>query len=305
MTTRGDHLLDDLLETSPSLRQALPGAGRAARSEAPILLLGESGTGKSTLARALHLASGRARKPLVEVDPAALPPSLFESELFGYEAGAFTGASARYAGRATRADGGTLLLDRVELLPAETQPKLLRLLAEGRFAPLGGRERPADLRFIALAASDLPQRVERGLFRHDLFYRMEVLAFRLPPLRERRADLPTLSRAMLQDLACRFGRPAPQLSPRALDWMTQHEWPGNLRELRNVLERAMVADQSSEIDPPAPKARKRQLASLAEIEREHVRAVLAHTRGHQSRAAEILGISRKALWEKRKRHGIP
>jgi DNA-binding NtrC family response regulator len=298
-------LLGDLLEASPALHDALPGIVRAARSHAPILLLGEAGTGKSVLARACHQASERAHGPLIEVDPAAVPSSLFESELFGYEAGAFTGAGVAYAGRATRADGGTLVLDRVELLPAQVQPKLLRLLAEARFAPLGGRERTSDLRFIALAADDLLTRVEQGLFRPDLFYRLEVLAFRLPPLRARREDLESISASMLEDLAGRFQRRVPTLSSRALDWMGQHTWPGNLRELRNVIERAMVTSTAHELDPPPPRSQRHRLASLAELEREHLRTVLAHTRGHQGRAAEILGISRKALWEKRKRYGIP
>ena len=302
--TRGA-TLDDLLEASPTLRRALPGLDRAARSDAPLLLVGEPGTGKSTLARACHAASPRAHGPLVEVDPAATPATLFESDLFGYRAGAFTGAAQSRPGRVRRAQGGTLVLDRVELLPAAAQPKLLRLLAEQRYTPLGGQELAADVRFVALGAHDLPRRVDRGLFRKDLYYRLEVLAFRVPPLRDRRRDLGALCRLMLGDLCRRFERPAASLSPAARAWMDQHDWPGNLRELRNVLERALVAGDGPQLDPPPPRGRGAEPVSLATLERDHLLRVLAYTRGHQGRAADLLGISRKALWEKRKRHGLP
>jgi len=297
-------LLTALLEASPSLRNTLPNIARAAASNAPMLLLGEPGTGKSAFAHACHQASTRASSAMVEVDPAAIPATLFESELFGHQAGAFTGATHAQPGRVARAEGGTLVLDRVELLPADVQPKLLRLLAEGCYTPLGGAEQRADVRFIALGTEDLQERVEQGLFRRDLFFRLEVLALRLPPLRQRRGDLGPLCRNLLDDLAQRFRRPPPRLAPTASAWMTEYPWPGNLRELRNVLERAMVIDHGEQLDPPPPRGRGARPLSLRELECEHLRTVLAYTRGHQGRAAEILGISRKSLWEKRKRHGI-
>jgi DNA-binding NtrC family response regulator len=250
---------------------------------------------------------------LVELDPGSLPAALFESELFGYRAGAFTGAETDLVGRVARAEGGTLLLDHVEEIPLAAQPKLLRLLAERRYRPLAGEERTADVRFVALGSEELPSRVRQGLFRPDLYYRLEVLAFRVPPLRERRDELPALAATMLADLAMRLGRPTPPIAERALGWMREHPWPGNLRELRNVLERALVMAPSdgdggdpAPLDPPAPAA----LAGtrprpLSEVEREEIAKALAHTRGHQARAAELLGISRKALWEKRRRFGIP
>ena len=253
----------------------------------------------------MHRASGRAGA-LVEVDPATLPAPLFESELFGHRAGAFTGADRDSPGRVERAEGGTLLLDHVEEIPLAAQPKLLRLLAELRYRPIGGEERAADVRFVALGSDELPARVRAGLFRPDLYYRLEVLAFRVPPLRERRAEIPALAAALATDLAARLGRPAPALSEAAAAWMAEHPWPGNLRELRNVLERALVLGGEGPLDPPRPAGfAGERPRPLREVEREEILRALAYTRGHQGRAAGLLGISRKALWEKRRRLGIP
>jgi two-component system NtrC family response regulator len=276
---------------------------------APVLLVGEPGTGRTALARALHGAGPRADGPLVEVDVGAVPPTLFESELFGHLRGAFTGAAETLRGRVERAEGGSLLLDHVEELPLAVQPKLLRLLAGGVYAPLGGLERTADVRFVATAADDLPERVRSGSFREDLYYRLEVLAFRIPPLRERRGDLATLIDRLLGELAERLGRPAPELAPTAREWMLEHPWPGNLRQLRNVLEREMIlAGDGALLDPEPPPGGaggERPPRSLEEVEADEIRRALAYTRGHQGKAAEALGISRKTLWEKRKRYGIP
>lgn len=300
--------LPRLLEDFPALATSLRGVDRAAPTEAPVLILGEAGSGRSTLARALHGASPRAAGPLIEVDPGAIPSPLFESELFGYRAGAFTGAGEASAGRVAWAAGGTLVLDHVEELPLPSQPKLLRLVAERRYAPLSGPEVAADVRFIAIGSEDLPRRVARETFRPDLFYRLEVLAFRVPPLRERRADLPAILDHLLADLGERLGVPDPTLSPRALAWMLEHPWPGNLRQLRNTLERGLVLLEAGTgtIDPPLPEGvLETRPRPLAEVEKEQIRNALAYTRGHQGKAAELLGISRKALWEKRRRFGIP
>ncbi|HET9229461.1 MAG TPA: sigma 54-interacting transcriptional regulator [Thermoanaerobaculia bacterium] len=298
--------LPRLARDFPVLAESLRGVERAAATDAPVLILGEAGTGRSTLARAIHDASPRAAGPLVEVDAGAIPSTLFESELFGYRAGAFTGAERASDGRVGRAEGGTLLLDHVEELPLATQPKLLRLVAERRYAPLGDAERTADLRFLAIGSEDLPVRVQRETFRPDLFYRLEVLAFLLPPLRERRRDLPAILDHLLADLAVRFGRPHLQLAPSARAWMLDHSWPGNLRQLRNVLERGLILAGDGSIDPPPPEGTAElRPRPLLDMEKEMIRNALAYTRGHQGKAAELLGISRKALWEKRKRYGIP
>lgn len=306
MTSASPLSLERLLRDFPSLAESLKGADRAAVTNAPVLLLGEPGTGRSTLARALHGASSRAAGALAEVDPGAIPSTLFESEFFGYRAGAFTGADQGSEGRVARASGGTLVLDHVEELPLASQPKLLRLIAERRYAPLGGAETEADVRFIAIGSEDLPRRVAREAFRPDLFYRLEVVAFRVPPLRERRADLPAVLDHLLADLAERFGYGEPVLAPRARAWMLEHPWPGNLRQLRNVLERGLILAEGGPVDPPPPadlsEGRPRP---LLEVEKEQIKNALAYTRGHQGRAADLLGISRKALWEKRRRYGIP
>ncbi|HWM90998.1 MAG TPA: sigma 54-interacting transcriptional regulator [Thermoanaerobaculia bacterium] len=298
--------LSRLARDFPVLSESLKGVERAAATDAPVLILGEAGTGRSTLARAIHESSPRSAGSLVELDVGAIPSTLFESELFGYRAGAFTGAERASDGRVGRAEAGTLVLDHVEELPLETQPKLLRLVAERRYAPLGDMERAADLRFLAIGCEDLPLRVARETFRPDLFYRLEVLAFLLPPLRERRRDLPAILDHLLADLAIRFNRPDLELAPGARAWMLDHPWPGNLRQLRNVLERGLILAGDGVIDPSPPEgtseARPR---SLLEMEKEMIRNTLAYTRGHQGQAADLLGISRKALWEKRKRYGIP
>lgn len=299
-------LLDEYLEASPSLRDQATPLLRAAESDAVILIVGEPGSGRTSLARALHAVSDRRHGPLIEVDPGVVPSTLFESEFFGYRAGAFTGAEKSNSGRVALAEGGTLVLDPVEELPLPVQPKLLRLLAEKRYSPLADKERSADVRFIAIGSEQLPSLVKRGAFRADLYYRLEVLAFRVPPLRERKQDLPTLVCSVLDDLARRHGRDELSLSEDARVWMAEYMWPGNLRELRNLLEREVVMVTDGPLDPTAPTASvSRKPRSLAEVEEEAILSALRYTRGHQGRAAELLGISRKALWEKRRRLGLP
>jgi len=297
---------DAFARAAPSLRPLFERIELAARSEAPILILGPAGSGRSSLARAVHQASRRHQEALVEVDIAAVPSTLFESEFFGFRAGAFTGAQAASPGRVARAAGGTLILDHVEELPLASQPKLLRLLGERRFTPLGGEERSADVRFVAVGASDLEERVEKGVFRGDLFYRLEVLTFALPALAERRSDLPAVFEHFLADLSDRSGRRHLRLADRALGWMLEYPWPGNLRQVRNVLERALIqAPRAAMLDPEPPRDLIGRPQPLAEVEKQQIVAALGYARGHQGRAAKLLGISRKTLWEKRKRYGIP
>jgi DNA-binding NtrC family response regulator len=279
---------------------------RAAGTEVPVLILGAPGTGRSGLARELHRRSGRAGGPLIEVDPSTIPATLFESEFFGHRRGAFTGADRDVAGRVARAAGGTLVLDHVEDLPLPAQSKLLRLAAEHVYSPLGGEETGADVRLVAIGADDLPVRAARGLFRSDLFFRLEVVTLVLPPLQARRAEIGALAQALLLDLASRMGVAAPELSAAALDWLPEHSWPGNLRELRNVLERALLLHREGPLVLARPLgAAGPRPRSLVELEAEEIAKALAYTRGRQGQAAALLGISRKTLWEKRKRHGIP
>jgi two-component system response regulator AtoC len=299
--------LDRFLQAVPSLQPLRQVLERAAQSEAPILILGPTGSGRTWLARALFGSSSRRSAPWIELDPTSIPPALFEGELFGYEAGAFTGALRRFPGRVAQAEGGALLLDHVEELPLSVQPKLLRLLAEGRFHPLGGSETRANVRFFAIASDRLPERVREGWFRADLFYRLEVLTFTLCPLRERPQDILPLAAAILEDLVARLGRLDPvELSPLARERLLRYDWPGNVRELRNCLERALLTSDSPVLELELLEERQEKPPkSLAECEREAIQAALAYCRGNTAEAARLLGISRKSLWERRRRYGLP
>src|SRR6516165_1251037 len=221
---------------------------QAAPSQATVLLLGESGTGKELLARAIHEASPRATGPFVPVNCAALPETMLEAELFGYEKGAFTGAVQRHDGRFLQADCGTLFLDEIGEIPTHVQVKLLRVLQEGEVERLGGRTQKVDLRLVAATNQDLRAAVKDGRFREDLYYRLNVIALRVPPLRDRREDIPLLAEHFLQLYAAKNARHLGGMSRAALDLLSRYEWPGNVRELENTIERAVVLCRGSAIE---------------------------------------------------------
>ena len=292
-------------------------ARRVARSDANILLWGESGTGKGRLARFLHETSPRSSGPFVTITCANIPGELLESELFGHEKGAFTGATDQRTGRFEQADGGTILIDGVHELAPALQGKLLRVVQEKTFERLAGTHTlTTDCRVLSSTQVDLAAMAEDGRFRQDLFYRLNVIRLELPPLRERMEDLPMLADEILGETALRTGSPVRRLAPAALDALMQHDWPGNVRELQNVLESAAIISDDALIPPDAirleaigaggPLAEAtRQRWPLARLEKMYIREVLRLTRGNRSEAAGILGINRKTLLEKRKRYGIP
>jgi transcriptional regulator with PAS, ATPase and Fis domain len=231
-------------------RQALRLAARVAGAETTVLVTGETGTGKEVLARMIHLGSPRARGPFAALNCAALPEALVESELFGHERGAFTGAAASRAGIVERAAGGTLFLDEVAELPPSAQAKLLRLLEQRELQRLGGaRTLKADVRIVAATHRDLRAAVARGEFRADLFYRLDVFGIHLPPLRARRDDVLPLTESFLVQFAHRQGRAAPPLTPAAAERLLEHRWPGNVRELRNAVERAVLLCDGGPVAP--------------------------------------------------------
>jgi DNA-binding NtrC family response regulator len=313
----GEAAGDEMVGCSPEISRVRACIDKLARSDAPVLIRGESGTGKELVARALHRRSRRAAGPFVAVNCAALPETLIEAELFGHERGAFTGASRRRDGRFRAAHRGTLLLDEVGEIPLGVQAKLLRVLQEGAIEPIGSNTAvPVDVRVVSATHRDLKALIAEGRFREDLYYRLHVLDLELPPLRERPGDLPLLVEHFLRRRSDRE-LPPPRISAEAWSRMLSHPFPGNVRELAHVVERAVVLAADGEIGiehlppdlggrtPPSPRAELRPLAEAASaFERAYLVEALRLTRGHRARAAQILGISRKTLWEKARAHGI-
>ncbi len=296
---------------SPAMRAVQLVVEAVADTEATVLLTGETGTGKELVARSLHAGSHRRDRPFVAVNCAALPRDLIESELFGNEKGAYTGAFARRIGRVEQAAGGTLFLDEIGEIDLAVQAKLLRVLQEKEVERLGGRDRiQVDFRLVAATNRDLVKDVTAGRFREDLFYRLNVVPIQLPPLRERAADIPLLAAAFLQEFCAREGKVL-ALADKTMALLQQYAWPGNIRQLRNVLERMVLLARGKALLPAALPPEilgsgevaaqpSRQLASLRELEATATRQAMDQCKGNKSEAARLLGISRKALYKKLK-----
>jgi transcriptional regulator with GAF, ATPase, and Fis domain len=312
---------EQIIGRSPLLREVLSRAAKVARTETTVLITGESGTGKELVARAIHYASPRADGPFVAVNCAALPDTLLESELFGHERGAFTGADRQKPGRFEIAAGGTLFLDEIGELSPAVQVKLLRVLQEREFQRVGGTATlKADVRLIAATNRDLTTEMAAGRFRSDLFYRLSVFNVHLPPLRERGDDVLLLADSLIRSLAASMGKGDVTLSRDALEGLRRHTWPGNVRELQNAIERALITCEgtlvtaahlaipvpSEPLRPPGSPEPVRPAASMAldELERSAIIDALQRTHGHKARAAQLLGLTRFQLYSRLKRYGI-
>jgi two-component system response regulator AtoC len=304
----------EIVARSEAMREAVRLAEKVAGTDANVLITGESGVGKDTLALHIHSKSRRAGQSFIKIDCATLPPTLLEAELFGFERGAFTGATDSKPGRLEAAHRGTLVLDEIAHLSSDSQAKLLRVIDTKQFERLGGRRTiKVDARLIALTNVDLDQAVSRQHFREDLYYRLNVVQITVPPLRERKEDLLELASGFLKLYAAKHGRQARELTPAALKLLADYEFPGNVRELANTIERAVIVSTGKQIDVaelPEPirvavsiSQRQEHPQSLAEVEADYVRQVLARTKGNKTEAARILGISRKNLYEKLARQG--
>jgi DNA-binding NtrC family response regulator len=299
----------EIVAQSAVMREAVRLAERVAATDANVLVTGESGAGKDALAFFIHSASLRATQPFVKIDCATLPSDLLEAELFGYERGAFTGANEAKPGRLEAAHHGTLVLDEIAHLSVDAQAKLLRVIETREFERLGGRRTiKVDARLIALTNVDLVGAVERSAFREDLFYRLNVVHIHLAPLRERREDLPKLAQWFLKTYAAKHGCRLTGIAPDALLVLMEYEFPGNVRELANTVERAVIVATGKRVevsDLPATvrdwvllQQKRARPRTLAELEAEYVNEILAATNGNKAAAARILGISRKNLYER-------
>lgn len=298
-----------LIAVSPSIRDVLVYVGKVAASDCTVLLTGETGTGKEMIAQLIHQQSARGAQPFVSINCAAVPESLFESELFGYERGAFTGANTSYPGKLKLAEGGTVLLDEIGEMPLSMQAKMLRVIEAREVSRLGGRHpEPINVRFIAATNQDLESLLVQQRFRADLFFRLNVARVHLPPLRERRGDIAELFMHYVGIMSRSSGREVAGISEQALACLLRYHWPGNVRELRNVVEAIFIDPPAHGITPadlPAP------LASMAERatsdddrERDRIIAALFATRWNKCRAAEELNCSRMTLYRKLTKYHI-
>ncbi len=310
-----EHNFDEIISTSKPFKKVLRNVERVAVTDATVLILGETGTGKELIARALHTISPRRERPLVKVNCAALPANLIESELFGHEKGAFTGALSRKQGRFELANGGTIFLDEIGELPLDLQAKLLRVLQEGEFERVGGTQTlKVNVRVIAATNRDLEHAVQSGEFRNDLFYRMNVFPIRLPPLRERREDIPLLINHFVKKYGAKMGKKISQVSQQVMQTLQGYHFPGNVRELENIIERAIIlakgktlqVDESLELlkKPSSPAL---SVATLEDVERNHIISVLQETKWRiegPKGAALRLGINPNTLRSRMQKLGI-
>jgi formate hydrogenlyase transcriptional activator len=305
----GEH--SEIVGQSLAMKTVLARAEKVAPTESTVLLLGETGTGKELLASAIHRMSVRRDRPLVTINCASLPPTLVESELFGREKGAYTGALTKLAGRFEIADGSTLFLDEIAEFPVDLQSKLLRVLETGDFERLGSTKRVhTDVRIIAATNRDLSREVTEGRFRKDLFYRLNVFPIVIPPLRDRPEDIPLMVWAFVNELQKRMGKEVENISKKSMEALQSYSWPGNARELRNVVERAMIVSSGRTLVIPLPEiptSEKQPLGSLKDMDRNLIESVLRRTGwrvGGKGGAAEVLGLKRSTLYSKMKKLGI-
>lgn len=305
---------DRIIGVSPAIKRIGVLAGKVALTDSTVLITGDTGVGKELVARTIHEISPRRDRPFVTVDCGALVENLFESELFGHTEGAFTGAVKTTQGRFELANGGTMFLDEVANISIGLQSRLLRVLEEREISRVGGSEKiKLDVRIVSATNKDLLEEVRKGEFREDLFYRLNVVPVRIPPLRERRQDIPLLAEHFLKKLREQTGAARKRLSANAMRALETRQWPGNVRELRNLIERAMVTCEGDVIDaddlfhdeaPLQPARSSLTKGSLAEREKEEITNTLRQFGGHKAKAAEYLGINRKTLREKIRKYGI-
>ena len=307
-----NHNFEEIVSTSPRFREVLVNVEKVAGTDATVLITGESGTGKELLARAVHNLSSRRKRPLVKVNCAALPANLIESELFGHEKGAFTGAVGRKIGRFELADKGTIFLDEIGEMPLELQSKLLRVLQEGEFERLGGTKTiMVNVRVIAATNRDLLGSISEGIFREDLFYRLNVFPIESLPLRERLEDVPLLVNHFLRKFGHRLSKEITKVPKKVIDVLQAYDWPGNIRELENLIERAMIVSSGNRLEIgdwlPKPSIKTKNVVSLADNERVHIENVLKLTNGKvrgENGAAKILDINPTTLEARMKKLGV-
>jgi len=303
---------EDIITKSPKMQKVIELIKIVAKSNATVLITGESGTGKELVARAIHSQSYRKDKPFVPVSCAALPESLLESELFGHEKGAFTGAHALRKGKIEFANRGTLFLDEIGEMSANIQVHLLRVLEEKEFTRVGGNELVrVDVRVVSATNRNMKEAVDGGQFREDLYYRLNVVTIDLPPLRDRKEDIPLLASHFLKSFAVENQKDVSGFAPEVIDFLIKYQWPGNVRELENTVERAVILAQDSKVQLTDLLQRNSPLVgpvtssrTLEELEREHIINILNETGGNYGKAARILGISRSTMYNKAKAYGL-